>query len=88
MRVSAIQDGGVVVWLTGEPADNHVAALSWLNSSTSPRFYLVRVSGVQIDGSASAPIFTLAVRPPRGQADPATTAGTPRRRAEDHIAEG
>ena len=88
MRVAAVQDGGVVVWLTGEPADTHVAALSWLNQSTSPRFYLVRVSGVQIDGSASAPIFTLAVRPPRGGAETASPAGTPRRRAEDHVGGG
>jgi hypothetical protein len=88
MRVAAVQDGGVVVWLTGEPADTHVAALSWLNHSSSSRFYLVRVSGVQIDGSASAPIFTLAVRPPRGEADPAAPAGTPRRRAEDHVSGG
>jgi hypothetical protein len=88
MRVAAVQDGGVVVWLTGEPADTHVAALSWLNHSTSSRFYLVRVSGVQIDGSASAPIFTLAVRPPRGEADPAPSPATPRRRAEDHISGG
>ena len=85
MRVAAVQDGGVVLWLTGEPADTHVAALSWLNSSMSPRFYLVRVSGVQIDGSASAPIFTLAVRPPRGEAGPASSPSTPRRRAEDHV---
>jgi hypothetical protein len=88
MRVSAIQDGGVVVWLTGEPADTHMAALSWLNHATAPRFYLVRVSGVQIDGSASAPIFTLAVRPARGDAAPAPSAATPRRRAEDHVSEG
>jgi hypothetical protein len=91
LRVAAVQDGGVVVWMTGEPADTHVAALSWLNRSTPPRFFLVRVSGVQIDGSASAPIFTLVVRPPRAEGDAAAAgspASTPRRRVDDHVPGG
>jgi len=91
LRVGAVQDGGVVVWMTGEPADSHVAALSWLNRSMTPRFFLVRVSGVQIDGSASAPIFTLVVRPPRAEGEAAaaaTATTTPRRRVDDHLPEG
>jgi hypothetical protein len=86
-----------VLWLTGDPGDAHVAALSWLNRSTSPRFSMVRVTGVRIDGSASAPIFTLVVRPSRatdapdaasGEA-PATDAPAGRqRRLEDHLPEG
>ena len=95
LRIAAVQDGGTVVWLTGEPSDAHVAALSWLNRSTPPRYFLVRVTGVRIDGSASAPIFTLVVRPPRAgdsapadaaPADPAPT--TRQRRLEDHLPEG
>lgn len=89
LRIAAAQDGGTVVWLTGEPSDPHVAALSWLNRSTSPRFSLVRVTGVRIDGSASAPIFTIVVRPARagdGASVPAA-AGTPQRRVEDHLTE-
>jgi hypothetical protein len=96
LRVAAVQDGGAVLWLTGDPGDAHVAALSWLNRSTSPRFSLVRVTGVRIDGSASAPIFTLVVRPPRATdatgataADASETEGTSRRRRlEDHLPEG
>jgi hypothetical protein len=93
LRIAAVQDGGTVVWMTGEPSDSHVAALSWLNRSTSPRFSLVRVTGVRIDGSASAPIFTLVVRPARTgdgasteTAAPAPVA-TPQRRVEDHLPE-
>lgn len=91
LRTAAVQDGGTVIWLTGESGDAHVAALSWLNRSTSPRFSLVRVTGVRIDGSASAPIFTLVVRPSRAgdgasveTAAPAPAA-TPQRRVEDHL---
>ncbi|HEX7171395.1 MAG TPA: hypothetical protein VF365_02180 [Candidatus Limnocylindria bacterium] len=89
LRVAAVQDGGTVLWMTGEPADTHVAALSWLNRATTPRFSLVRVTGVQIDGSASAPIFTLVVRPPRAEGDGAAPSPTtPKRRVDDHLPEG
>jgi hypothetical protein len=94
LRVAAVQEGGLVVWIAGEMVDSHVAALSWLNRTTAPRFYLVRVSGIRIDGSASAPIFELVARPPRGPAPTASAAAdgaaarpneVPRRRAEDHV---
>lgn len=92
LRVAAVQEGGAVMWLTGEPSDTHVAALSWLNRSTAPRFFLVRVTGVQIDGSASAPMFDRVVRPPRrtdvgGVADRGSD-DVPSRRADDHVPEG
>lgn len=83
LRVAAVQDGGTVVWVVGETDDSHVAALSWLNRETSPRFMCVRVSGVRIGGSASAPMFDLVVRPPRGSGEP--PADAPRRRVEDHL---
>lgn len=97
LRIAAVQDGGVVLWLAGEAGDPHVAALSWLNRSTPPRFSMVRVTGVRIDGSASAPIFTLVVRPARATDGPGGTAGEPatgepstprQRRLEDHLPEG
>jgi hypothetical protein len=99
LRVAAVQEGGVVLWLTGEPGDAHIAALSWLNRSTAPRHSMVRVTGVRIDGSASAPIFTLVVRPARatdapGAAAPDTAPGDTapdkparQRRLEDHLPE-
>lgn len=86
LRAAAVQDGGSVVWIVGDPGDAHCAALSWLNRATSPRFTLLRVTGVRIDGSASAPMFEVAVRPPRGS-DTAADDG-PQRRVEDHLSEG
>jgi hypothetical protein len=95
LRIAAVQEGGLVIWVAGEMGDAHVAALSWLNRSTSPRFYLVKVTGIRIDGSASAPIFELVARPPRAAAPSATPAAdgsapsrpadAPRRRVEDHV---
>lgn len=93
LRIAAVQDGGTVAWIAGDPSDTHAAALSWLNRSTSPRFHLVRATAVRIDGSASAPLFDLVVRPPRAS-DGGDDAGSadepngPRRRVEDHVSEG
>ncbi len=90
LRIAAVQDGGTVVWIAGDPGDTHAAALSWLNRSTSPRFHFVRVAAVRIDGSASAPLFETVVRPPRagenGQ-QAGGSDGSPRRRVEDHVSE-
>jgi hypothetical protein len=96
LRVAAVQEGGLVIWVAGEMGDAHVAALSWLNRSTSPRFYLVKVTGIRIDGSASAPIFELVARPPRAAAPAGSPSADgsapsrpdgPRRRVEDHVQE-
>ncbi len=84
LRAAAVQDGGTVVWIVGARDDSHGAALSWLNRSTAPRFMLVRVSGVRIDGSASAPVFEIIVRPPRDAGD--ASEGS-QRRVEDHLPE-
>ena len=88
LRTAAVQDGGTVVWLNGGPSDSHVAALSWLNRATPPRFFLAKATGVRIDGSASAPMFELLVRPPRATEPTEATANAPQRRVEDHVPEG
>jgi hypothetical protein len=87
LRTAAVQDGGSVVWLNGGASDSHVAALSWLNRATPPRFFLGKATGVRIDGSASAPMFELLVRPPRAT-EPAEEADARQRRVEDHVPEG
>lgn len=87
LRTAAVQDGGTVVWLNGGPSDSHVAALSWLNRATPPRFFLARATGVRIDGSASAPMFELLVRPPRAAEPVEGAAGAPQRRVDDHLPE-
>ena len=91
LRTAAVQDGGTVVWLNGGAGDAHVAALSWLNRATPPRFFLAKATGVRIGASASAPMFELLVRPPRASAParPAEeTTDAPQRRVEDHVPEG
>lgn len=88
LRTAAVQDGGTVVWLNGGPSDSHVAALSWLNRATPPRFFLAKATGVRIDGSASAPMFDLLVRPPRATEPAEATTDVPRRRVEDHVPGG
>lgn len=87
LRTATVQDGGTVVWLNGGPSDSHVAALSWLNRATPPRFFLVKATGVRIDGSASAPMFDLLVRPPRATEPADEATDVPRRRVEDHVPE-
>ena len=87
LRTAAVQQDGTIVWLNGGPSDSHIAALSWLNRATPPRFFLARATGVRIDGSASAPMFELLVRPPRA-AETAPEPAAPRRRVEDHVPEG
>lgn len=88
LRTAAVQDGGTVVWINGGPNDSHVAALSWLNRATPPRFFLAKATGVRIDGSASAPMFELLVRPPRAVERAEETTDVPQRRVEDHVPEG
>ena len=88
LRTAAVQDGGTVLWLNGGPGDSHVAALSWLNRATPPRFFLAKATGVRIDGSASAPMFELLGRPPRAVERAEETTDVPQRRVEDHVPEG
>lgn len=88
LRTAAVQDGGTVVWINGGPTDSHVAAVSWLNGATSPRFLLVKATGVRIGGSASAPMFEVVVRPARSTAPLEATGDARQRRVEDHLPTG
>ena len=87
LRTAAVQDGGTVMWVNGGPSDSHVAALSWLNRATPPRFFLAKATGVRIDGSASAPMFDLITRPPRATELAQGVTEAPQRRVEDHVPE-
>ena len=76
------------LWICGEPRDEHVAAMSWLNRSVDGRFYVARVRAARIGTSDAAPIFELVLRPPRvadGAAGPSngTADAARQRRAED-----
>jgi hypothetical protein len=102
LAAASVQEAGTVAWIAGEPDETHGATLSWLNRSTTPSFYMVRVAGIRIGESASAPTFEVVVRPARSTdrgmavspttvpSAPPATAPTPTdgRRAEDHEAAG
>jgi Domain of unknown function (DUF4268) len=51
------------VWIVSDPRPEHVAAVAWLNESSSAAFYMVKVDAVRIGESAPAPLFTLIVGP-------------------------
>lgn len=51
------------IWIVSEPRPEHVAAVAWLNESTSADFYLVKVEAVRIGDSPAAPLLTVIVKP-------------------------
>ena len=51
------------VWIVSQPRPEHVAAIAWLNDSSSADFYLVKVEAVKIGQSPPAPLLTLIVGP-------------------------
>ena len=53
----------VAIWIVSDPRPEHVAAVTWLNESSSVEFYMVKVEAVRIGDSPAAPLFTLIVGP-------------------------
>lgn len=51
------------IWIVSDPRPEHVAAITWLNESSSAAFYMVKVEAVKIGSSPAAPLFTLIVGP-------------------------
>jgi hypothetical protein len=51
------------VWIVSEPRPEHVAAIAWLNESSSADFYLLKVEAVRIGDSPAAPLLTVIVGP-------------------------
>jgi len=51
------------IWIVSDPRPEHVAAVAWLNESTSADFYMVKVEAVRIGESPAAPLFTQIVGP-------------------------
>ena len=51
------------VWIVSDPRPEHVAAVAWLNESSSAAFYMIKVEAVRIGASPAAPLFTLIVGP-------------------------
>jgi hypothetical protein len=63
------------IWIVSRPRPEHVAAIAWLNESSSASFYMVKVEAVRIGESPAAPLFTVIV----GPSDVATDAGQTKR---------
>lgn len=85
-RLSSAQ-ATAAVWICGDPRDEHVSAVSWLNHSVDGRFFVARIRAARIDSSEAAPILELVVRPPRapqGISPPNGTSAERTRRATDH----
>ena len=53
----------VAIWIVADPRPEHVAAMSWLNESSSADFYLVKIEAIRIDSSLPAPLLTVIVGP-------------------------
>lgn len=51
------------IWIVSDPRPEHVAAVAWLNESSSADFYLVKVEAVKIGESPAAPLLTIIVGP-------------------------
>jgi hypothetical protein len=51
------------IWIVSDPRPEHIAAIAWLNESSSAEFYMVKVEAVRIGDSPAAPLFTLIVGP-------------------------
>ena len=46
----------VAIWIVADPRPEHVAAMSWLNESSSADFFLVKIEAIRIDSSPPAPL--------------------------------
>jgi hypothetical protein len=56
-------DAKTAIWIVSEPRPEHVAAVSWLNESSSASFYLFKVEAIKIGDSDPAPLLTKFVGP-------------------------
>lgn len=61
------------IWIVAEPRPEHVAAMSWLNDSSSAAFYLVKFEAVRIGASPPAPLLTVIVGPSEEKSEVAAT---------------
>lgn len=61
------------IWIVSDPRPEHVAAIAWLNESSSAIFYMVKVEAVRIGDSPAAPLFTVIVGPSEAAQDAGQT---------------
>lgn len=51
------------IWIVANARPEHMAAISWLNESSSASFYLLKIEAIKIGDSLPAPLLTLMVAP-------------------------
>ena len=56
-------DAKTAIWIVSDPRPEHVNAISWMNESSSAKFYLLKVEAIKIGNSDPAPLLTLIVGP-------------------------
>ena len=54
---------GIAVWIVADARPEHVAAMNWLNESSSADFYLMKIEAIRIENSPPAPLLTVVVGP-------------------------
>lgn len=62
MRQIVASGAGMAIWVCAQARDEHLSSVTWLNREISGKVHVVTVEAVQIDESAAAPIFRLALR--------------------------
>jgi Domain of unknown function (DUF4268) len=59
----AAMSARAAIWIVADPRPEHVAAISWLNDSSSADFYLLKIEAVKIGDSPPALLLTRIVAP-------------------------
>lgn len=56
-------DAKTVIWISSDPRQEHINAISWLNSQTNLNFVLIKLEAISIDDSLPAPLFQVISEP-------------------------
>lgn len=62
-------EANIAIWISSNPAQEHITSISWLNESTPIDFYLLRVEAIKIGESEPAPLFYIIVGPSEDSKD-------------------
>jgi hypothetical protein len=60
---AAALDAKMAIWVVSAPRPEHVAAITWLNESSTTQFFMVKIEAVKIGTSDPAALFTLITGP-------------------------
>ncbi len=56
-------EASTAIWIVADPRPEHMAAVNWLNESSSADFFLLKIEAVRIQNSLPAPLLTLIAGP-------------------------